>query len=224
MTLFQISIKIIRIVSLSSVLSWLACASQPKQTNTSSADRVGSISSPSSSLEPMLPLPAAIREYTLDITKTANPYVPGDQTKVFRIVLQFAVPKVEPENARDPHIVNRTLWLARKELTQCFYQASNRQLTDEKVWVAWIELSPKGLITETGVETNDDWLNKMSGLNECMLGAIKKLSFPEASQSSKVRFRLKLQMIDATGRSDIRTPKIEASAGPAQAHSSNLPN
>lgn len=218
MTLLQISTKALCFASLLSVASLgeLACASQPKQANTSALDvknqpsfeALSSLAIPSSS-STQVPIPEALLEYTLDVSKTANPHKIGDQSKVFRLIVRFETPDVEPERARDAYIVNRTLWQARKEITQCFYQASHRQIMGEKTWAASIDINTKGSVTKTNVETANEWLSKMPELSECIFGSVKKLSFQEAQRDSKVRFRLKLNMIDATGRSDIKSSTSE---------------
>ncbi len=65
-----------------------------------------------------------VREYTMNVTKTTAWKVQSDKAlppdQAFKVRVRFPVPKVLPEGARDPHIINRTLWEVRSEIAKCY--------------------------------------------------------------------------------------------------------
>lgn len=153
-----------------------------------------------------------VREYVLDVTKrvewkggggTLIDAGPPPADKIYRVAVRFPVPKVQPENARDPHTVNRLLWDIRKEIAKCYYKGPGKDPGAELSMVGWMRVSEKGDITETGIEKADDALKK-TGADQCILENVKGLAFSAAGDGCKIRFKLKLQTSEATGAADAK--------------------
>jgi hypothetical protein len=160
-----------------------------------------------------------VREYLLDVTKRVEwksggtlvgDAGPPPADKIYRIAVRFPVPKVEPNGARDVHTINRLLWEVRKEIAKCYYKGPGREPGVETSMIAWLKLSKGGEINGSGVEKSDDVLAKSGGFQECVMENVKGLAFGPAGDDTKVRFKLKLQTIEATGAVDAKTaPKGE---------------
>jgi len=153
-----------------------------------------------------------IREYVLDVTKRVE-WKGGGGTlldagappadKIYRIAVRFPVPKVFPENARDPHVVNRLLWDVRKEIAKCWYKGGGKEPGEEISMIGWMNVSKEGKVTESGVERADESLKK-SGASDCIMENVKEMVFSAAGDETKVRFKLKLQTMDVTGKADAK--------------------
>ncbi len=151
-----------------------------------------------------------VREYTLDVTKTTSPKegtTGPTTTKVLRIVVRFPVPKVTPEGAREPHVINQLLWKVRKEIAQCFYKGPGKDVVDEQSMIGFLDVSKKGEVKAGGIESADDKLKGDAGFGECVMANVKGLDFVPAGDDVKIRFKLKLSTIDATGRADVKAPE-----------------
>lgn len=139
------------------------------------------------------------RTFTLTVTKKtewkveSTKALPPEQT--FHVRVGFPVPKVVPVDARDPHVINRTLWEVRKEIAKCFYKGPGKEAGAEMSLVAFLEINKKGEVTKSGVEKADEPLTK-AGVPECILENVKGLPFPAAGDDTKIRFKLKLQTED----------------------------
>jgi hypothetical protein len=146
------------------------------------------------------------REYYSDVTHEVG--VKGDPTapktvNKLRVVVRFAVPKVQPPTARDPHTVNRVLWAIRTQIASCFYKGSGKTATEELSMVGWLTVNQKGEVTGGGVEKSDEPLKK-GAVDECIMENAKGLAFIAAGDDVKVRFKLKLQTLDATNLTDFK--------------------
>jgi hypothetical protein len=153
-----------------------------------------------------------IREYVLDVTKRVE-WKGGGGTlldagapppdRIFRIAVRFPVPKVFPEAARDPHVVNRLLWDVRKEIAKCWYKGGGKEPGAETTMIGWMNVSKEGKITASGVERADEPIAK-TGAGECIMENVKDMAFSAAGDDTKVRFKLKLQTMDVTGKADAK--------------------
>lgn len=150
-----------------------------------------------------------VREYFLDVTKTTQPKAgfEGATTKRYlRVIVRFPVPKVTPEGAREPHVINEILWKVRKDIAQCFYKGPGKDLIDEHVMIASLDVSKKGVVTGGGIESADDLLKADAGFVDCVMANVKGLEFVPAGDDVKIRFKLKLKTIDATSVKDFTPP------------------
>jgi len=154
-----------------------------------------------------------LREHFMDVTKRVE-WKGGGGTmvdagapppdKVFRVFVRFPVPKVEPKDARDPHVVNRELWDLRGEIAKCYYKGPGKEPGEEQSMVGWLAVSKKGEVTDGGVEKSDEPMKK-SGADECIMSNVKgSLKFAAAGDDTKIRFKLKLQTTDVTGAPDAK--------------------
>jgi hypothetical protein len=150
-----------------------------------------------------------VREYFLDVTKTTQPKAgfEGATTKRYlRVIVRFPVPKVTPEGAREPHVINEILWKVRKDLAQCFYKGPGKDLIDEHVMIASLDVSKKGVVTGGALESADDLIKADAGFVDCVMANVKGLEFVPAGDDVKIRFKLKLKTIDATSVKDFTPP------------------
>lgn len=153
-----------------------------------------------------------VREYVLDVTKRVE-WKGGGGTmvdagappadKIYRVAVRFPVPKVIPDNARDPHVVNRLLWDIRKEIAKCHYKGPGKDPGAEMSMVAFLTVNKQGEVTGSGVEKSDDEIKK-SGADECIMANVKGMAFSAAGDDTKIRFKLKLQTTEATGAADAK--------------------
>jgi hypothetical protein len=150
-----------------------------------------------------------VREYDYDVTWSTT--IKGSdappEIKKRRVRVVFPVPKVEPKDARDPHVVNRLLWDVRKQIAACFYKGMKREPTDELSMVGEIDLSNKGEVKAAVVEKSDDKM-KGPGVDDCVLENVKGLAFPAAGSDTKVRFKLKLQILDGATLQDFEDTPV----------------
>lgn len=138
-----------------------------------------------------------VREYDYDVTwaTTIKGSDAPPEIKKRRVRVVFPVPKIEPKDARDPHVVNRLLWEVRKQMAACFYRGMKREPTDELQMVGFLDLSKKGELKNSGVEKSDEKM-KPGGVDECIVENVKGVAFPAASDDTKIRFKLKMQILD----------------------------
>jgi len=150
-----------------------------------------------------------VREYDYDVTWSTT--IKGSdappEIKKRRVRVVFPVPKVEPKDARDPHVVNRILWDARKQMAACFYKGMKREPTDEMSMVGFLELNKKGELKNAGVEKSDEKM-KPGGIDDCIVENVKGLAFPAAGDDTKIRFKLKLQIVDGTALQDFEDTPV----------------
>lgn len=154
---------------------------------------------------------SGVREYVLDVTKRVEwksggtmldaGAAPAD--KILRVAVRFPVPKVIPDNARDPHVVNRLLWDIRKEIAKCYYKGPGKDPGTELAMVGWLTVNTKGEVTGGGIEKADDDVKK-TGADECILANVKGMAFSAAGDDTKIRFKLKMQTSEATGAADAK--------------------
>lgn len=153
-----------------------------------------------------------VREYVLDVTKrvewkggggTMVDAGPPPPDKILRVAVRFPVPKVIPDNARDPHVVNRLLWDIRKEIAKCYYKGPGKDAGAEMSMVGWLQVNKAGEIKDGGVEKSDEEVKK-SGADECIMANVKGMAFSAAGDDTKIRFKLKLQTSEATGAADAK--------------------
>jgi hypothetical protein len=154
-----------------------------------------------------------VREYVLDVTKrvewkggsggTMVDAGPPPPDKILRVAVRFPVPKVAPDNARDPHVINRLLWDIRKEIAKCYYKGPGKDAGAELSMVGWLQVNKAGEITSSGVEKSDDEIKK-SGADECIMANVKGIALSAAGDDTKIRFKLKLQTSEATGAADAK--------------------
>ena len=152
---------------------------------------------------------SGVREYFLDVTKTTGPKAgfQGPTSKRYlRVIVRFPVPKVTPEGAREPHVVNQLVWKVRKEIAQCFYKGPGKDLIDEHVMIASLDVSKKGVVTGGALESADDPIKADAGFVDCVMANVKGLEFVPAGDDVKIRFKLKLKTIDAAGQKDFTPP------------------
>jgi len=144
-----------------------------------------------------------VREYDYDVTwaTTVKGSDAPPEIKKRRVRVVFPVPKVEPKDQRDPHVVNRLLWEVRKQIASCFYKGTKREPTDEMTMVGFLDINSKGEITNAGTEKADEALKKV-GVDDCIMENIKGLAFAAAGSDTKVRFKLKLQSLDGATLKD----------------------
>jgi hypothetical protein len=150
-----------------------------------------------------------VREYFLDVTKTTQPKAgfQGPTTKRYlRVIVRFPVPKVTPDGAREPHVINEILWKVRKDIAQCFYKGPGKDLIDEHVMIGSLDVSKKGVVTGGGLESADDPIKADAGFVDCVMANVKGLEFVPAGDDVKIRFKLKLKTIDATSVKDFTPP------------------
>lgn len=153
-----------------------------------------------------------IREYVLDVTKRVE-WKGGGGTlldagapppdRIFRIAVRYPVPKVFPEGARDPHVVNRLLWDVRKEIAKCWYKGGGKEPGEETSMIGWMNVGKDGKIISSGVEKAGDPLTK-TGAADCIMENVKDMAFSAAGDDTKIRFKLKLQTMDVTGKADAK--------------------
>jgi hypothetical protein len=146
------------------------------------------------------------REHHTDVTIKVVPKegTTGPSTeRVLRLWIRYAVPKVTPAGAREPHVVNRVLWEARKDLLKCYYAATDKQPSAEAPLIGWLAISKKGTVDDAGIESQGDVLEASKSFDECVLANLKGLSFPAAGDDVKARFRLKFEAADWTGKPDV---------------------
>jgi hypothetical protein len=153
-----------------------------------------------------------VREYVLDVTKrvewkggggTMVDAGPPPPDKILRVAVRFPVPKIIPENGRDPHVVNRLLWDIRKEIAKCYYKGPGKDPGAEMSMIGWLSVTKAGEISGGGVEKSDDEVKK-SGADECIMANVKGMAFGPAGDDTKIRFKLKLQTNEATGAADAK--------------------
>lgn len=153
-----------------------------------------------------------VREYALDVTKTTVPKAGTTgptKTKILRVVVRFPVPKVEPAGAREPHVINQLIWKLRKEIAQCFYKGPGKDVVDEQTMIGTLSVSKKGEVKDAGVESASDALKADPGFLDCVTANVKGLDFVPAGDDVKIRYKLKLKTIDATGMADVKAPPPE---------------
>ena len=150
-----------------------------------------------------------VREYDYDVTWSTT--IKGSdappEIKKRRVRVVFPVPKVEPKDARDPHVVNRLLWEVRKQMAACFYKGMKREPTEEMTMVGFLELDKKGEIKNAGVEKSDEAFKK-PGIDECIVENVKGLAFAAAGDDTKIRFKLKLQILDGATLQDFENTPV----------------
>lgn len=154
-----------------------------------------------------------VREHTMDVTKrvewkggggTMVDAGPPPPDKVLRVFVRFPVPKVEPKDARDPHVVNRLLWDIRAEIAKCYYKGPGKEPGEEQSMVGWMSVNKAGDVTEAGIEKSDEAMKK-TGADECVISNVKgSLKFSAAGDDTKIRFKLKMQTTDVTGAADAK--------------------
>jgi hypothetical protein len=150
-----------------------------------------------------------VREYALDVTKTTVPKAGttgATKTKILRVVVRFPVPKVEPSGAREPHVINQLIWKVRKEIAQCFYKGPGKDVVDEQTMIGTLSIAKKGEVKDAGVESASDALKSDPGFLDCVTANVKGLDFIPAGDDVKIRYKLKLKTIDATGMPDVKAP------------------
>lgn len=148
------------------------------------------------------------REYYSDVSYESG--VKGDPTapvekKKLRVTVRFPVPKVEPKDAREPHVVNRVLWEVRKQIALCWYKGGGKTPGDELTMVAFLKVNKKGEIVDSGIEKSDEQLQK-NGVDACILENVKGLSFTPAGDDTKIRFKLRIQTLDGSTLPDFTEP------------------
>ncbi len=151
-----------------------------------------------------------ITEYYLDVTKKVVPkqgYAGPTSTKQLRVIVRYPLPKVAPDGAREPHVVNKILWGLRKEIAQCFYKGPGKEPTSELSMIGFLDVSKKGEITASGIESADEPLKGDAAFGDCVMANVKGLEFVPAGDDVKIRFKLRLQTIDATGTVDFTAPE-----------------
>ena len=150
-----------------------------------------------------------VREYDYDVTWSTT--IKGSdappEIKKRRVRVVFPVPKVEPKDARDPHVVNRQLWEVRKQMAACFYKGMKREPTDELTMVGFISLNKKGELKESGVEKSDEPVKKAE-IDACILENVKGLAFAAAGDETTIRFKLKLQIVDGASLQDFEDTPV----------------
>lgn len=146
------------------------------------------------------------REHSTDVTIQVVPKAgtTGPTTeRVLRLTIRYAVPKVTPAGAREPHVINRVLWEARKDVLKCYYPATGKQPSPESALVGWLAISKTGGVTDAGIESQGDVLSASKSFDECLLANLKGLTFTAAGDDVKVRFRLRFEAADWTGKADV---------------------
>ncbi len=148
------------------------------------------------------------REYFSDVSYESG--VKGDPTapvekKKLRVIVRFPVPKVEPKDAREPHVVNRVLWEVRKQMALCWYKGGGKTPSEELTMVGFLKLDKKGGLVDSGIEKSDEKLSK-NGVDACILENVKGLTFTPAGDETKIRFKLRIQTLDGSTLADFTEP------------------
>ncbi len=148
-----------------------------------------------------------VREYVMDVTKRVE-WKGGGGTlldagtpppdKILRVAVRFPVPKVSPDGARDPHVVNRLLWDIRNEIAKCYYKGPGKEAGEEHSMIGFLQVNKKGEVTANGVEKADDALTK-TGTDACIMANVSGIAMSGAGDDVKIRFKLKMQTNDVTG-------------------------
>ena len=95
----------------------------------------------------------------------------------------------------------------KKRRVRVVFPVPKREPTEEMTMVGFLDLDNKGEIKNSGTEKSDEAVKK-AAIDECIMENVKGLAFAAAGDATKIRFKLKLQILDGATLQDFEDTPV----------------